>query len=154
MRILASSLIGRFSGAVCHSRTIHSQHQEAEFPASSQTACRLLEGPLGLWSAGCASTDALRSLNNWVNLKDQYEISFLRETLAFAWWLPPKGRSRPQSASTGNACRESSKDVLATGSCILQRQRQIRRETGEAVAQRIAFARFRAATDTARTSVA
>src|SRR5450756_2605902 len=120
VRILASSLFRWLTAAAGGSRRIYSRRPEAEFPASSQTACRLLEGLCWPWIAGCASTDALRSLNNSVKLEDQHEISLIRGTSApCAWRLSTKGRSRPQSALSGNARREGSKEnVLAASGCF------------------------------------
>src|SRR5689334_9598176 len=104
MRFLTSSMRRWFTRAACHSARIISRRLEAEFPAPSQTACRLLVDPRGSFIAGCASTDALRSFNNSVKLKDQYDISFIRETSPpFAWWLPTTGGARPQFALPGDA---------------------------------------------------
>lgn len=142
MRFLASSMLRWFTGAACGSRRILSRRLEAEFPAPSQTACRLLEDPRGLCIAGCASPDALRSLNNSVKLKDQYDISFIRETSPpFAWWLPTTRRSRPQSALSGNAAGESTaQDILAATCRLFQWQRGLNEETGARITQWFASA--------------
>ena len=71
-----------------------------EFPAkrggvSSGDADCLQAGKIlrGSPAADRASIDALRPNYNWVNIEDQYEISFIREkSAAFARRLPQKGR--------------------------------------------------------------
>jgi hypothetical protein len=133
----ASSLFRRLATAVGGLRQVRSRHLETEFPAASQIACRLPTHS-GLWFAGCASFDALLSHDNWVNIEDQHDISFIGETSApFAWWLPTKGRSRAQSTFSGNAFGEAApkEDVLAAHRCLFQRQRPFHEATGNGLAQ-------------------
>ena len=108
------------------------RHDEAEFPAAQTT--NKLQILRGLPAAdGASFFDALRPNHNWVNLKDQYEISFTRgeKSAAFArWLLSTKGRwsfalsaSDPQSAS---------KEVILANnhSVFLQRKKEaFRRRT-------------------------
>jgi hypothetical protein len=124
MRFLASSLVRLLTRAAGGSKRVHSRYQEAEFPAASQNACRLLEGPLrGSRGAGCASIDALRLFNNSVNLKDQNEISSIRERSApFAGRIPTKGRSRPALSRKTRASSQE-ENVLATPGSFSWRQR-------------------------------
>jgi hypothetical protein len=113
------------------------RHNEAEFPAA-QTAHKqqiLRDLPA---ADGASFFDALRPHNNWVNLKDQYEISFTRgeKFAAFARRVfPTKGRWSFALSASGpqNASEEI---VLAkTHSVFLQRQEEaFRRRTEWCVA--------------------
>jgi hypothetical protein len=140
MRLLASSLLRWMTVAAYGSRRVHFRREEAEFPAASQNACRLLEGPFrGRRATGCASIDALRSFNNSVNIEDQHEISLIRETSApFARWLPKKGRSRP--ASAGDARESSAENILAAVPGIFWKW-PAGQEARVSVAQRLAITR-------------
>src|SRR5438105_4080849 len=81
MRGFASSLLRWLTMAAGGSTRVHFRLDEAEFPAAWQSACKLLERTLpGSRAVDCASIDALRPFNNWVNLEDQYELLFTRET--------------------------------------------------------------------------
>ncbi len=142
VRPLASPLIRCLTGAAHGSRRVHFRREEAEFPVASQNACRLLEGPFrGRRAAGCASIGALRPFNNSVNLEDQHEISFTRETFAaFARRVPKTGRSRSWSAS-GRARESSQEDVLAAVGRLFWRQWPAGQEAGSAVTQWLTPAR-------------
>jgi hypothetical protein len=74
-----------------------SRQLEVEFPAAAQTASQLPKRTLwGSPAVDRASIDALHSHNNWVNIEDQYEISFIWEKLAaFARRVPTERRSSP-----------------------------------------------------------
>jgi len=123
-----SSLLRCLTVALFGSRRFYFRPEQAEFPVAYQSVCDLLENPFrGRCATGGASTDALRRLKNSVNIEDQHEISFIRETLApFARGLPPKGRS--SSAPSGDARQSSQKDILAANSGIFRRQQD--REKG------------------------
>ena len=109
MRSLASSLFCSFTGAAYDSN--RSRSDEAEFPVASRNAGNLFGIFLGRRVAGCASIDALRPPNHSINIKDQHEISSIRETLApFARRLPPKGRPFALSKRAGES---SEKNILA-----------------------------------------
>ena len=67
------------------------RQNEAEFPAARTANKR--RAFRGLPAADGVSFDALRPNDNWVNIEDQYEISFIREkSAAFARRLPKKRR--------------------------------------------------------------
>src|SRR5215472_6982901 len=96
----------------CIQRRFYFRHDEAEFPAASQTDCNL-------WifrdshAADRASLDALRPLNNLVKIEDQYELAFIRESPA------PRARSVSTSGwsrAFSRAARASSEaeNILAT----------------------------------------
>src|SRR5260370_2791819 len=125
MRAFASSLLRWLSAPACGSRQLYFRLNEAEFPAASQTACKLFEWTLSdSRAADCASIDALRLFNHWVNLKDQHELLFIRETPPpFARSLPTQEQCTPAPST---ARRESpEKNVLAAGRSIFwKRQRQ------------------------------
>src|SRR3982751_168029 len=114
MHVLASSLLRWLTVAACISKRVHFRQNEAEFPATSQNACRLLETTFtGRRGAGCASPDALRRFYNSVNLEDHNEISLIREALAsFARRVPTKGRSKV--ASPRGARQSPEANILAT----------------------------------------
>jgi hypothetical protein len=127
VRLLASSLARWLTVAACV--RVHFRREEAKFPAKSQNACRLLEGTFrGPRVAGCASTDALRPFNNSVNLEDQNEISFIRETLAASARRTPK-EGRSKAAFSECAPESSQENILAAVSGIFWKRRN-RQETG------------------------
>src|SRR5919108_6061628 len=113
MRGVFSSLFRWLTVAIFGSRRFYFRPEQAEFPVAHQSACDLLEKPFpGRCATGRASTDALRRLNNSVNIEDPHEISFIRETLAaIARRFPPKGRS--PFASSRDARKSPQKDILA-----------------------------------------
>ena len=86
---------------------------------ASQNACN------GSRAGSCASIDALRPFNNSVKkFKNNYEISFTRETFAaLARRIPPKGRS---SASSRRAHESSAENILAKIGGVFRRKRQKR----------------------------
>jgi hypothetical protein len=133
MRGFASSLLRWLTVAAGGSTRVHFRLDEAEFPAASQSACKLLERTLpGSGVLDRASTDALRPFNNWVNLEDQYELLFTRETPApFARWVPTIGRS---PALPRNARESSQENIPATSRSILWK-RHGRKKAGDRVAQ-------------------
>ena len=137
MRGFASSVLGWLAGAACGSKRIHFRRNEMEFPAASQNACNVLERALrGSDAADGASIDALRLFNNWINIEDQHELSFIRETLApFARRSPTKGRSA--FASAGRSGESSQENILEeAGRTFWKRQRP--KESGDRIAQWLA----------------
>ena len=135
MRGFASSLLRWLTMAAGGSTRVHFRLDEAEFPAAWQSACKLLERTLpGSRAVDCASIDALRPFNNWVNLEDQYELLFTRETPApFARRVPTMGRS---PALPRNARASSQENILAASRRIFwKRQRQRRKKASDRVAQ-------------------
>ena len=133
MRTFASSLFRCLRAPACDSRQVHFRLNEVEFPPASQSACKLFEWTLGdSRAADCASIDALRPFNNWVNLEDQYELLFTRETPAsFARRVPTMGRSR---ALPRNARASSQENILAARRGIFWK-RQRRKKAGDRVGQ-------------------
>ena len=133
MRGFASSLLRWLTIAAGGSTRVHFRLDEAEFPAASQSACKLLERTLpGLRAVDCASIDALRPFNNWVNLEDQYELLFTRETPApFARRVPTIGRS---SALPRNARETAQENIRAASRRILWKRRR-RKKASDHVGQ-------------------
>jgi len=118
MRAFASSLLRWLTAEIYGSRQIHSRHNRTEFPMASQNACN------GSRAGSCASIDALRPFNNSDKFKNNYEISFTRETFAaLARRIPTKGRS---SASSRRAHESSAENILAKISGVFRRKRQER----------------------------
>jgi len=138
MRGFASSLLRWLTVTVRGS--IFFRYDEAEFPAASQTACNLVERTeRGSRAADSAPSDALRPLNNRLNIQDtQYELSFIRETPA-----PFAGRFSTKERSPGAPFardRESAQEnILAAARCAFWK-RQKHKEAGHCIAQRYATA--------------
>ena len=136
MRTFASSLLRWLIAPACGSRQVHFRPNEAEFPAASQSACKLFE-----WTQSDsravdgASIDALRLFDNWFNLKDQHELLFIWETLAPSAQRSPTQGQRPLAPSAQR--NQSSKaDILAAGSRIFFWKRQGCNENSNGGAQR------------------
>ena len=123
VRTVASSLLRCLRAPACDSRQVHFRLNEVEFPAASQSACKLFEWTLGdSRAADRASIDALRPFNNWVKLKNQHELLFIWETLPpFARRGPPQGL-RPALAGSAGESETSKKDILAAGGGIFRRR--------------------------------
>src|SRR5260370_17615584 len=126
MRAFASTLLRWLSAPACYSIQLYFRLNEAEFLAASQSACKLFEWTLSdSRAADRASIDALRPFNHWVNLKDQHELLFIRQTSPpFARWIPTQEQWAP-ARSTGRS-ESSEKNVLAAGRrffCKRQRQK-------------------------------
>ena len=116
----------------------HSRQLEVEFPAAAQTACQLTKRTLwGSPAADRASIDALHPHNNWVNIEDQHEISFIREKLAaFARRVPIQGRTSPRRFARD---RQNSRqeNILATH-CRVFFKRKNCEQTSRVITQRFA----------------
>src|SRR6266699_172977 len=140
MRTFASSLLRWLSALACSSRQMDFRLREAEFPAASQSACKLFgRTRSGSHAADGASIDALRPLNNWVNLKDQHELLFIRETLApFARGIPTQGQW-PLALSAGGS-ESSKKDILAAGRRIFWKRRGHKEDSNGSAQWYAAFA--------------
>jgi hypothetical protein len=100
------------SKTACILRRFHFRRDEVEFPVASQTDC-------SLWTfrdsraADRASLDALRPWNNLVNIEDQHELAFIRETPApRARPVSTKGRARAFSRATRTG--SEAENILAT----------------------------------------
>ena len=133
MRTFASSLLRCLRTPACDSRQVHFRLNEVEFPAASQSACKLFEWTLGDSRAtDSASIDALRPSNNWVNLKDQHELLLIRETLAPFAWRVPTPEQWPLALSTGRN-ESSEENILAASRSIFWKWQ--RQKTGNDSAQ-------------------
>ena len=143
MRGFSSSLFRWITVAGFGSRRFYFRRNQAEFPVTHQSACDLRYEPFsGRCATGCASIDALRRINNSVNIEDPHEISFIREALAaFARRLSPKGRPR---ASSGTAGPSSQANILAATRGSF-RQRQNPEKTSHGKSQRFPAAASAAA---------
>jgi len=121
MRTFASLLRRWLSAPACGSRQVYFPLDEAEFSAASQSACNLFDWTLGNSRAADGVPNvsgALRPLNNWIKLKDQYELLFIRETPApFARRRPTQERLRSFS-EVARSSENSEKDILAAGGRI------------------------------------
>jgi hypothetical protein len=114
------------------------RYDEAEFPAASQTACNLLgRTERGSRAADSAPSDALRPLNNRLNIQDiQYELSFIGETPApFAGRFSTEGRS--PGALFARDCESAQENILAVARHTFWK-RQKHKEAGYCIEQRFA----------------
>jgi hypothetical protein len=136
MRTLASFLIRLLRARVCGSRQVHFRLNEAEFPAASHSACRLSESTMGdSRAADSASIGALRTIKNWINLKDQHELLFIWETVApVARWVTTEGRPRTLSGSA-RGIESTKKDILAAGGRFFWKRQGRRKENAYGGAQ-------------------
>lgn len=123
MRTFASSLLRCLRTPACDSRQVHFRLNEVEFPAASQSACKLFEWTLGdSRAADCASIDALRPFNNWVKLRNQHELLFIWETLTPS---ARRGASQGQHRTLSDSGRESKtakEDILAAAGRLFWRR--------------------------------
>jgi hypothetical protein len=116
LRGFSSSLFGWLTVTVCASRRVYFRRKEAEFPVASSRyggTCNLRgEIFLGWRAKDRASIDALRPLNKLINIEDQHELSFIRETLAPA--PRPRATTGRTFATPGRAPAASQENILAT----------------------------------------
>src|SRR5947209_15628904 len=115
----------------CISRRFYFRHDEAEFPPAPQNACN----SRGSRAADCASSDALRSLNNWEIIEDKHELVSTGETPA-PWARPVSTSGRPRPLSRATRAGTESKNILAARRGIFWRQRQQPAKDGHAITQR------------------
>src|SRR6266705_6374370 len=135
MRSFASSLLRWLIAPAYGSRQMHFRLNEAEFPAASQSACKLFEWTLSdSRAADGASIDALRPFNNWFKLKDQHELLFIRETLAPSARRSPTQGQRPLALSAGRS--ENAKENILAAGCRIFWERQGRKANSNGRAQR------------------
>jgi hypothetical protein len=134
MRDFASLLLRLLTMALYGSRRVRSRHDETEFPMASQNAGNLLEWTFqGRRAADCASSDALRSLHHWVNKEDQYELSFIRETLAPA--ARRVSTQRRWSRALSRSARKSAQENILAADRSFFWKRKRRAEKGRRSAQ-------------------
>ena len=142
MRTFASSLFRWLIAPAYGLRQVHFRLDEAEFSAASQSTCKLFERTLtDSRAADCVPNifGALRPLNNWVKLKDHYELLFIRETTApFARRTPQQRQLRtlPGSAER-NETRK--KDILAAGCRFFWKRPGNKENSGASAQWRAAF---------------
>jgi hypothetical protein len=144
MRTFASLLRRGLSAPACAWRQVYFRLDEAEFSAASQSACNLFDWTLGNSSRAADGVPnvfgALRPFNNWVKLKDYYELLFIRETPApFAWRHPTQGQRRALSASATTS-EKSKKDVLGAGGRVFWKRRRCKEEVSGRAQWHAAFA--------------
>ena len=136
-RGFSSSRFDWLTTADCILRRFYFRHDEAEFPAASQTVCNLWTSR-GSRAADCASSDALRPLNNWAIIEDHHELLSTGETPA-PWARSASTKGRPRTFSGPARAGSKTKNILATHRRIFWKWRR-RTETGAAIAQRPATA--------------
>jgi hypothetical protein len=137
MRTFASLLRRWLSAPACGSRRVYFRLDEAEFSAASQNARKLVDWTVDDSRAADSVPNArhrtspsdwrifgaLCLFNNWIKLKDQHELLFIRETPApFAWRRPTQRQLRSFSGST-RISEDSEKDILAAGGRIFWKWR-------------------------------
>ena len=136
MRGFASITLCSLGQALNGSRRVRSRHQPTEFPIASSCyggTGNLLEwAPLGRRLADrVPNFGTLHRSHHWVNIEDQYELTFIRETFTPvvrrlslpARWPWASARRAVESAHKEN--------ILAASGGILWRQRKGRRKTSD-----------------------
>ena len=118
LRGFSSSLFHWLTVTVCASRRVHFRRKEAEFPAAPSRyggTCNLKGKVFVGWrAADCVpkAFGALRPSNKLINIEDQHELSFIRETLAPPAW--PLATTRRTFAPPRRAPAASQENILAT----------------------------------------
>ena len=134
LQTIAASLVRWVTAPGYASRQVHFR-REAEFPLASQSAWKKVDWTLDDWRAadGVPKTiGALRPSDNWIQLKDQHELLFIRKTLTpTARWGPEQGKQRTASRA-GSSREDTEKDILATGCRILWKRRREKENAGTA----------------------
>ena len=140
----ASLLLRWFTDAGRRSFRIHPRGHEAKFPAAIQTAHKLFEWTFGgSRAADGASSDGLRPHYNWVNIEDQHEISFIRETpAAFAGRIPTTGR-QSLTLSKFRAKSPGQENVVATNHGFFHERQHYCSERAAAGAQWLSAGAYR-----------
>src|SRR5215472_11749396 len=127
MRTFASSLGRWLNAPACRLRQVYFRHDEAEFLAASQSAGKQVEWSLADSRAanGVLSVfGTLRLSNNWVKLKDYYELLFIWETLApAARGIATQRWPRTFSGAAAARSQSAEKDILAAGGRIFWKRR-------------------------------
>ncbi len=118
-------------------RQVYFRHNEAEFPLASQSVSKKFDWTIDDSRAADGVPNlfgALRPFNNWIKIKDQHELLFIRKTLTPpARWGPTQRKSRTISRPAGSS-EDAEKDILATG-CRIFRKRRGEKENPSAAAQ-------------------
>ena len=134
-RGFSSSRFDWLTTADCILRRFYFRHDEAEFPTASQTVCNLWTSR-GSRAADCASSDALRPLNNWAIIEDHHELLSTGETPA-PWARSASTKGRPRTFSGPARASSETKNTLATHRRIFWKRRRPKK-TSDAIAQRSA----------------
>ena len=116
-RGFSSSLFRLLRVMACSSRRIFLRPDEVEFPMAASGNGRRYSG---VRAQDCASTDALRPMNNRAVIEQQHELIFTRQTLATFARRPKTGRSSPASARGTDEARKE--DILAASGCLFWKQ--------------------------------
>jgi len=113
------------------------QRDEVEFPAASQTDCKLWIFRDSRATDRVRSRRTLRPVNNLIT-EDQHELAFIRETPApRARSLSTTGRARTFSRSTRSTRTRAgfeAENILATRRGIFRGQRRKPKKAGSAIA--------------------
>ena len=134
-RGFSSSRFDWLTTADCILRRFYFRHDEAEFPTASQSVCNLWTSR-GSRAADCASSDALRPLNNWAIIEDHHELLSTGETPA-PWARSASTKGRPRTFSGPARASSETKNTLATHRRIFWKRRRPKK-TSDAIAQRSA----------------
>lgn len=125
LQTIAASLLRWVTAPAYAPSRMYFRH-EAEFPLASQSARKKFDWTLDDSRAADGVPDvfgALRPSDNWIQLKDQHELLFIRKTpTPLARWGPTQREQRPLSR-TANTGEDAEKNILAT-SCGIFRKRQ------------------------------
>ena|ERR1043166_4838059 len=132
MRSFASPLLRSLTVAVYGSRRVRSRHHETEFPmaTSRNGGSNLPESTFRGQRAAdrVPNFGTLRPLHHWVNIEDQYELSFIRETLAPVARRISISARWPRSPA-GTAGKGAQENVLAADSRLFWKRQRFK-ETG------------------------
>jgi hypothetical protein len=122
----ASITLRSLCQALNGSRRVRSQLQPTEFPLALPNACKLLElAPRGRHVADCVPKfGTLRPIYDWVNIEDQHELTFIRETFAPFARRVSLSAQRPRASARRTVESACEKNILATPSDILWRKRK------------------------------
>ena len=150
-RGFSSSRFDWLTTAGCISRRFYFRHDEAEFPAASQTVCNLWTSR-GSRATDRASLDALRPLINWVNTEDHHELLSTGKTPA-PWTRSVSTKGRPRAFPRATRAGSKAENILATHRRIFWKWRR-HTKTSDAIAQRSTTAAAPAAVARAIAAVA
>jgi hypothetical protein len=134
-----ASLLFRWATVMARS-SLFFPPDETEFPAALQTAFNLFDRTeRGSHAPDSAPSDALRFPNTGLNIENEYELSFIRETLAsIAKRFSTKGR--PRSAPFARNRQSSQEDILAAARCVFWKRQEQTNSTRQRIPQWLATA--------------
>jgi len=143
MRTFASLLRRWLSAPACGSRQVYFWLKKAEFSTASQSACKLFDWALSDSSAADGvpnDSGALCLFNNWIKLKDQNELLFIRETLASLAWRDPTQRQLRSFSGSTKSSKNSEKDILAAAGRIFWKWGSHKKKSASRAQRHAAFA--------------